>query len=69
MLVVNIKQQRQVSVVLVPIVMVVAVLVMAWCRGHQGWQFVSLVVALLLVDQVRPGRYLNHLVVHWLKHK
>jgi len=57
-----IKRQRKVSAVLVPVIMLLAILVMALARGHQGWQFVILVVALLLVDQARPGRYLNHLI-------
>ncbi|WP_158610633.1 hypothetical protein [Lactiplantibacillus garii] len=35
--------------------------------GHNQWaQFTVLLVGLILVDQSRPGRALNHLVVHLL---
>lgn len=45
---------------------VVAIGLMALVHGHQGWQFMILVVALLGVDQSRPGRWLNHWVVQKL---
>ncbi|WP_165450328.1 hypothetical protein [Lactiplantibacillus mudanjiangensis] len=54
------------SRVLVPIMIVVAIGLMAIVHGHQGWQFMILVVALLGVDQSRPGRWLNHWVVQKL---
>ncbi|WP_318765406.1 hypothetical protein [Lactiplantibacillus carotarum] len=37
---------------------------MALTRGNQWGQFGVLLVGLILVDQCRPGRAINHLVVH-----
>lgn len=66
MLEVNIKRQRQVSRILVPIVILLALGYLALVRENQWLQFVGLLGGLILVDQARPGRLLNHLVVHWL---
>jgi len=57
-----IKQQRRVSLVLVPVMAVVVIGLMAWSRHNQWGQFWILLVGLILVDQARPGRLLNHLV-------
>ncbi|MFC6180161.1 hypothetical protein [Lactiplantibacillus daowaiensis] len=64
---IKIKQQRQVSAILVPVLIVIAVMLMALFRGNQAGQFVILVVALILVDQARPGRLINHWLVKKLK--
>jgi len=58
------RKQRQVSLVLVPLMMLVVIAGMALVRGNQWGQFVVLLVGLILVDQCRPGRLINHLVVH-----
>ncbi|MFB9768598.1 hypothetical protein [Lactiplantibacillus modestisalitolerans] len=61
-----IKRERQVSRWLVPIMTVIVLAGLALVRNSQWQQFVALLIGLILVDQCRPGRYLNHLVVHLL---
>ncbi|WP_338210671.1 hypothetical protein [Lactiplantibacillus paraxiangfangensis] len=62
----TIKRQRQVSHWLVPIMMVLVIGGMALVSPNQWGQFTVLLVGLILVDQCRPGRALNSLVIHLL---
>ncbi|CAM3165153.1 hypothetical protein [Lactiplantibacillus plajomi] len=59
-----IKRQRRVALWLVPLMTVLVILALVLVHRSQGWQFVILLIGLILVDQCRPGRALNHLVVH-----